>query len=504
MVNRQPAVGVLDLGASGGRVFAVALDGNRLRLHEMHRFAHAPQRYWQSTEGGAVVSRYCWSLGCIYAGLLEGLARIAQRSDLALQSFGIDTWGSDGTWVNAEGDVLGLVGTGRDPRWQAAQAELSREVSECELFRLTGTRSEPFCVLNQLYWYARHQPQVVAAAAAYLPINSLLHYYLSGQQVAERTWMSTTQLNRPGEDGYQQEVFDRLQLPLAKMPPLVAPGMRLGYCHRQLAETVGLAPFEVIVPATHDTASAYAAAPVQPGRKPILISSGTWTLVGIAEADPLVTDAAYEAGLTNIAGCEEVFLHAVIMGSWPAQELRRHWSLQERRDLPWELVDQWAVTAPPLKTVLDIDNPLFYAPLDMETAIADYCRRTGQEPPANRGEVARAVYEGLALKTAMACDAMQAVSGYVADEIVIVGGGSRNTLVSQWIADATRLPVRTGPDNATGLGNALIQGRSLGWYGTLAQGRELLEIGSQGRVFEPQTGGSWEWAKSMIQKHAAR
>ena len=499
----KPAIGVLDLGASGGRVYAAVLEEGGLCLHEIHRFTHAPQRYWQRPgEKGSPICRSCWDFPGIYEGLLEGLRRIARRGDLELLSLGVDTGGSDGTWLNTAGDMLGLIGTGRDRRWREAREEILQQVSEEELFHLTGVRSDPFCVLNQLYWYAHHQPALVAAAATYMPINSLLYYFLCGERVAEYTWMSTTQLTRPGQACYHTELFARLQLPLDKMPPLVRPGTHLGQSHAELAADLGLEPFAVIVPATHDTASAYAAAPVEPGHKPILISSGTWTLVGMEQPAPLLTEAVLRAGLTNIAGCESTYLQAIIMGSWPAQQLKHLWSLWDQREVTWETFGDLAASAPAFKTVLDIDAPLFYAPEDMEQAISQFCRQTGQEPPATRGEMARAVYEGLALSVALACERMQQVTCERADSILIVGGGTRNRLLNQWIADATGLPVFAGAENATALGNAIIQALALGWVGSLTEGRRV--SGSRSvAAYTPRIDGAWERAKEQIREWRA-
>jgi rhamnulokinase len=507
VAGTRSAVGALDLGASGGRVFALAWEGEgpeRLRLSEVHRFTHAPQRFWQASVGELsqrlVAVRLCWDLGRIYAGLQEGLRWLGARDDLALKSFGIDTWGSDGTWMNDTGDLLGMVATGRDERWSVARDRLAQTIGFRELYRLTGTRSEPFCVLNQLAWFVDHAPELVQAAETYMPINSILHYYLSGERVAEMTWMSTTQLSMPGQACYQQEVFERLRLPLDKMPRLLPPGTRLGACHAQVASQAGLPRFDVIVPATHDTAAAYAAAPVRPGSKPILISSGTWTLIGMARRDPLMSDAAYDAGLTNIGGCEAVYLHAVVMGSWPAQELRREWTADDGHGMGWEAFGALAQAAPPLAVVLDIDDPVFYAPQSMAQAVVEFCGRTGQPVPETRAAMARAVYEGLALKIAVACENMQAVSEYQADEIVLVGGGVRNDLVNQWVADATGLPVRTGSANAAALGNALNQAMALGWIASLAEGRELCVPDATERAFEPRGDEGWARCKAMMER----
>ena len=498
-MKKKQAIGILDLGASGGRVFALTLDEQELQQTEVHRFAHEPQHYWQGlAHPERTVQRTCWDLGAIYAGMLEGLARIGGRDDLELVSFGIDTWGSDGAWITRSGDILGMIGTGRDARWALARDETSDRISERDLYHLAATSSEPFCVVNQLYWYARHMPQIADLAAHYMPINSLLHYYLCGARAAEYTWMSTTLLCRPGSDDYNQDVFERLELPLDKMPPLVQPGTHLGSCHSELANGLGLPEFAVTIPATHDTASAYVAAPVLPDRHAILISSGTWTLIGIPQDQPLVSDVAFDAGLTNIGGCEGVYFHEVLMGNWPAQQLRDAWSRRDGNDLSWEAFGQLAQSAPALAHVVDINDPVFLAPQDMELAVRAFCSKTQQEIPGSRAEMARAVYEGLALRIAVACEDMIRISSYPADEIIIVGGGSRNESVNQWVADATGLPVRTGSSDATALGNGLVQGRAIGWFDTLEEGRGLSQVPAGEYIYEPRQGGNWDQGKEMI------
>lgn len=491
-----PTLGVLDLGASGGRVYACSMRQNHLELQEVHRFAHAPQRVWQMGSIG-LIERIYWDLGRLYEGFLEGLRALATYKDLCLHSFGVDTWGSDGAWVNADGDLLSLVATGRDPRWLQARSEIAAQISPKELFHLTAVHSDPFCVLNQIYWYTQHAPATVGAAQAFLPINSLFHYYLSGERVAELTWMTTTQMVRPGQSSYLAPVFERLALPIDKLPPLVQPGTSLGSCHTQLASYLGFqAPFQVIVPATHDTACAYIAAPTRPDRRSILVSSGTWSLVGIPQDVPLTSDPVYNAHLTNIGGVEQPYFQAVIMGTWLAQQLRVAWSQQARREISWDEFGGLARSAPPFSIVLDIDDPLFYAPTNMEEAIATYCAHTNQPLPISRAAIARAVYEGLALKTALACSQMQQLSGYQADEILIVGGGSQNPLLNQWIADASGIPVRTGSVHATALGNALIQARTLHWISDYAEGRALAE--TAGKEYWPEPKEDWVSAQERI------
>jgi len=505
-MTRQPAIGVLDLGAASGKLFVLTRAGPSLRLEEVYRFAHDPSSFWQANQvtGGEPRFRRCWDFLRLYEGTLAGLRKIAARGDLELTSLGIDTWGSDGMWISPDGDLLGLVATGRDHRWLQARTEILRQIPARELFFRTGVQSHPFNVLNQIYWYAHHAPRLVEAAATYLSVGGLLTYYLTGRRVAEYTWMSTTQLCSLGKAQYDAELFERLHLPLAKMPPLVLPGERLGPCLLSVAAEVGLKPFEVIVPAAHDTACAYAAAPIAPGRTPLLLSTGTWFLAGVNLPEPRVSDEAFADGFTNEGGLEGTRFLKNIMGFWPAQELRRQWSKQDGQEMSWGDFSAMAARGKPFACVLDINDESFYSPPNMEGAIGDFCRRTGQAPPTDRAQAARAVLEGLAMEVADTARACARISGRAIDEILIVGGAVRNPLLCQWIADASGLAVRTGPADATAAGNALVQAQAIGWTSSLAQGRTALCAASAQSQYQPQGGvETWRRARQRVKENPA-
>ena len=489
---KKPTIGVLDIGASGGRTFVAVRDNNTLRLIEIHRFEHKIQYYWQKDSlSGKVVKRVCWSLGHIIAGMLDGLREVAISDEFELKSFGIDTWGSDGVLMNSNGDVLGLVPAGRDNRFEQSRNQILNQMSEKELFNLTGVQSYPFNVLNQVYWYCRNQPKLVDIASNYMPINSLLYYFLTGQRVAEYTWMSTTQLCSLGKAQYNRKVFSFFDLCLEKMPPIVMPGTNLGKSLEQVAADVGLKPFEVIAVPTHDTACAYAAAPVLENKNVMILSSGTWFMPGVLLAKPLVSNAAFEAGYSNEAGLEKIRFLKSLMGSWPLQELRRNWRTEDGKETPYSELAAMAREAKPLQHLIDIDDGSFFSPASMEYAIRAYCGDTGQRVPESRSQLLRACYEGLAIKVAIAAKQLKDLTGNRFDQIIIVGGGSRDPLLCQWIANASEVPVRTGLAESTAAGNALAQAATLGWVESIDEGRKMLNAGNNESVYMPDAKYAW-------------
>lgn len=222
----------------------------------------------------------------------------------------------------------------------------------------------------------------------------------------------------------------------------------------------------------------------------MIISAGTWFLAGTNLAEPVVCDEVFAAGFANEGGYAGIRLLKNIIGSWPAQELCRLWSQKDGKKLSWDLFDEMAMSAPAFACRLDMGDRRFFSPRDMEATIVSSCRETGQAPPDSRAQIARSVYEGIAAEVARTAEQLAGILRKPMDEILMLGGGSRSDILNQWIADASGVPVRTGPVEATALGNALIQTLTLGWIGSLSEGRQMLEHQFEQRVFLARDDGS--------------
>ncbi|MDR1611437.1 MAG: hypothetical protein LBT97_01500 [Planctomycetota bacterium] len=467
---KKSGIATVDLGASGGRISVLARDGDALELKTVHRFVHPVHVLSQRNASGLAVRRY-WNPGVIHENILTGLRAVPD--DIHLESVGINGWGSDGVWLDRDGSLLGLPSQGRETRWIEANAEIEAVVPDRERFRLTGVRNESFCHVNLLYWHARRHPRLVELADAFLPLPSLFNYWLCGQRAAERSWIGTGQLM--GIDGgYCGEVFGRLGLPRDKMPPIVGPGAALGKLHPLVAEAVGRPECAVTAPAQHDTACAFAAARALAGAdaNTLVISAGTWWLSGMELSAAVVDDAAYDAALTNVPGDSGWILHHIGFGSWPAQELRREWSLEDGNDMSWEEFDALALSDAGEVPTLDTNDVRLLSPENMGRALGECA---GLRAPG-RARLARLAYEGLVAATGKIVSNLSAVSGRKIERILIVGGGAKNDALNQRLADATGIEIRTALPNATTLGSALIQARALGWYGSLSEAAGLLPM----------------------------
>jgi rhamnulokinase len=274
----------------------------------------------------------------------------------------------------------------------------------------------------------------------------------------------------------------------------VAPGTVVGRLREPLAAAVGLNPARLVAVASHDTASAFAAAPATDPARALIISSGTWSLVGRLVPEPVTSAAAMAANLSNEGGVGNIRLLRNCMGGWLVQELRRGWRHADGRDMPWAELDRLTAEAPPFAALIDPDDSSFYNPPNMEQAMADFCRRTGQTMPAGRGAVARMVYESLALKYRMIDEMIAGVCGSSAAVIHIVGGGSRNELLNRFTADAAGKPVVAGPVEATAIGNLLVQAMGLGTLRSLAEALPMIRQSFPIREYQPSGDPAWRQA----------
>jgi rhamnulokinase len=446
------AVAAVDLGASGGRVMAGVVDGAELELLELHRFPNVPVR---------VLGTLHWDILALYQGVLDGIHAAAGAGDLA--SLAIDAWGVDYGLLDSDGALLGNPVHYRDTRTEGVAGQVLGRVPAAELYEITGIQQLPLNTIFQLV-AAAGTPQLTAARTL-LMIPDLLAFWLTGQAGAEVTNASTTQLYDLRAQAWATPLMTRVGIPPGIFPPLRRPGDTIGDLLPPVAAEAGLAtPVPVLAVGSHDTASA------------------------------VLTEASFRANFTNETGIDGTIRYLRnVMGLWLLQESVRTWSARGiAADLGPLLAA--AAKAPALRTVVNPDDPDFLAPGDMPARIADACRRTGQEPPADPGATVRCILDSLALAYRRTIADVQELAGRHVDTVHIVGGGARNSLLCQLTAVACGLPVVAGPVEAAALGNVLVQARALGAAPDDLDGmRRLLRRTQTLRRFEPSRAGTREW-----------
>jgi rhamnulokinase len=466
---RNARVAAVDLGASSGRVMAAEVGPDRLAVTEVARFANGPVRLGDTLH---------WDVLALYSGMLDGL-----RAAGPIDAVGIDSWAVDHGLLDATGALLGNPVHYRDARTDGVADRVHETVPAAELYATTGVQVLPFNTIYQLV-AAAGTPQLTAATDLLL-VPDLLGYWLTGERRAEVTNASTTGLLDVRKRCWSAEVMRRVGIDPDLFAPLAEPGERIG----ALAPHVLPGSVPLVAVGSHDTASAVAGVPAGTERF-AYIACGTWSLVGVELADPVLTEASRAANFSNELGVDGTVRYLRnVMGLWLLQECLRAWRDAQLADLLAE-----AARVPAFTAVVDADDPVFLPPGDMPARIAEACRRLGQEPPPDRAATVRCVLDSLAIAHRRAVRDAVRLSDREVDVVHVVGGGARNGLLCQLTADACGLPVVAGPVEATALGNALVQARALGAVpGELPELRALLRATQPLTRYEP-AGDERTWA----------
>lgn len=482
---RRVALAV-DLGASGGRVVSGAFDGRLLELEEVHRFENGPV----SMNGQLV-----WDLVRLWQEVVAGLRLAAIRHGRAVSTVGVDTWGVDFAFVGPDDSLLANPVCYRDARTNGMLAAAEKIVPRADIFAATGLQ---FMEINSLYQFlslVRSGSSVLAAADRVLMIPDVFHWLLSGTRSNERTNASTTQCFDPTTGDWSWGLLDAFGIPRHVFGPIVPPGTDLGPLRGDVAEETGLSNVRVIAPGTHDTASAVAAVPAMdpPSSRPdwCYISLGTWALVGAELDRPLVTPECLAANFTNEAGIGGTTrLLKNICGLWLVQQCRASW-LKEGMDWTWEQLTTLAAEAPPLVTILDPNDPSLVAPASMPDAIRALAKRSGQPVPETTAAVVRAALESVAAACRSTLRQLDRLLGRRVSRVHVVGGGVKNAVLCQLIADATDRTVVAGPVEATAIGNLLVQMMASEGSVDLRSVRQVVRDSFELATYEPKDAGSW-------------
>jgi rhamnulokinase len=452
----------VDLGAESGRVMAVAFNGRSLHLEELHRFPNTTV-----TINGTLHWNFLRLWQDIQAGIEKG-------KTLNPASIGVDTWGVDFGLLDKQGSLVGNPVHYRDSRTDGMMDRVFNRVPRAEVFAQTGIQFMQINTLYQMMSLAESQSPQLAIADTLLFAPDLLNYWLTGAKVCESSIASTSQMVNAKTGNWAIEMLEKLGIPTHILPEIVPSGTRIG----------AYDGIPVIAPASHDTGSAVVAVPARTSDFAYL-SSGTWSLFGLEVPEPVISEASLAANVTNEGGVYGTYrLLKNVMGLWFVQQSRATWKAQGELHSYAELVEM-AEAAPPLRSLVNVNDPVFLPPGDMPSRVQAFCAQTGQPVPQSKGEIIRTVLESLALAyrdslglvssvTSTSSAAEATVSNQPVSVIHIVGGGTQNKLLNQMTANATGLPVITGPIEATVIGNALVQLISLGEISDIVEARQIV------------------------------
>lgn len=476
-----------DLGASNGRAILGRFDGEKITMQELHRFEN------NYIEMNGV---FYWDTPYLYNQLKQGLLAFKQGNFGELHGFGIDTWGVDYGLLDKNGHLAGVPRSYR----LGVQADIDavkEKVPADVLYARTGIDTNlTFNTVYQLYRRLREEDSALEIAETMLLTPDLLGYFLTGAIGTEYTIATTTGLYNPTAKDWDWETIDTLGLPRKIFTKIDKTGTIRGHLREELCQEIGLNPAPFVAVGSHDTASAVAAIPGSGSFA--FCSSGTWSLFGAEMDKPDLSPEAAARNFSNEGTIQGTFrpLNNII-GMWIIQECRRDW-IKAGIQMSWDEIVIDARAAEPLRSIINPDDPRFYAGGNMVQKIQDFCRETQQPVPESVGHIARCVYESLALKYRNALEGLEAMKGQRIDSLNIVGGPINNKFLNQLIADSLDRPVITGPVEGAAIGNLLTQAMALGDIQDLDHLRQIVRNSETVEYWQPNHSEAWEAAYQKL------
>ncbi|AXC14422.1 Rhamnulokinase [Acidisarcina polymorpha] len=443
-----PPMVAVDLGAGSCRVSLLRWVNGAPDVSVLHRFLNAPVPDGHSIR---------WDLDTICAGVEYGLRQCAEQSDQPIASIGVDGWAVDYVRLKDDGMPQAPPFCYRDPRNEPAELAVHQRISEPQLYALTGLQRLGFNTIYQLF------ADKLAGIPDALPWVNLPEYVLhrlGARRVSEYTNATHTGLIDLRTKSWSLEIFNVLGFDLSAAPELVPSGTDLGLLQGPLAALPAFKATRLIAPACHDTASAIAAIAHQ-GDDWAYLSSGTWSLLGTLQAQPLNSEAAYTANFTNLgAAGGGICFHKSVNGMWLIQQCLDHWTRSGSALNLSELIEAAAKLNPP-EVLLEVDHPELMLPGDMPGRINKRRAEAGLAGiPEDRDHApafASLIFHSLAAKYAEVLRELAQVTGKHFNTLHVVGGGGRNALLNRLTAEATGLELRLGHVESSTIGNLAIQ-----------------------------------------------
>ena len=484
---------IFDFGASNGRAAVANFDGIRFDIDVVHRFDNVP------VYANGILY---WDFLRLFSELKSGIIAASKKYN-DIVSLGIDTWGVDFGLLDKNGRLISNLEHYRDEKRLAVEDELYKVLPKRQLFELSGGLLNSLASIYHLYELKKRKAVQYEKASHFLMFPDMFNYFLTGNRFNEYTEASTSLMVNQVEKKWSHDIFKAMGFPEDIFCEIIQPGSVVGSLQKSIMDELSVKSIPVIAPATHDTASAIAGFPIKDKSKnSLLLSMGTWGILAQETLRPVINDAMFSAGFANEAGVEGTnYIVTNIAGLWITQQCMIKWRKEKGEEFSWKNIDALYPAAKPFQAFIDVDDPVFTpASLDMNKTVNEYCIRTGQALPEGAGGISRMLYENLVFKVRLKLEQLESVNRKKIEHIHIVGGGSQNRLLCQWLSDATGLPVDSGPAETTTIGNLLMQLKASGDIKTLQEGRDISFNSSVIKHFEPKATNEDIW-NNQYQKY---
>lgn len=478
-----------DFGASSGRAMLASFENGKIEMTEIHRFSNDPV---------TVNGRMYWDVLRLFFEIKTGITKAVNAG--GFDAIGIDTWGVDFGLINKKGELIGNPFHYRDQRTKEIPERIFNEIiSKEELYHRAGMQFMHFNTIYQLMYLKYNEPELLAQADKFLMMPDLFAYFLTGEMKEEASIASTSNLLNPNTKDWDFELIEKLGLDKKLFAPIVKSGSVYGYLSDGICAELGCKKVPVVAVCSHDTASAVAATPASTDDF-VYISCGTWSLFGIESKTPFLSDEAYKADFTNEGGFDGTirFLKN-IMGLWLIQESRRQWR-REGTEVGFDTLEKEALASEPFKCFINVDDPMFETAGNLPKRVLEFCEKTGQYVPKNRGEIMRCIYQSLAMKYKHTYNMLSDFTKRDYKSINILGGGIKDKLLCRLTADATGATVLAGPTEATVMGNIAVAFYALGEIADFKEIRKTVANSTDLKEYIPENTDEWNKAYEDYKK----
>ena len=457
----------VDIGNSHVRIYLGQFNGEKLSLEEIHQFPNQ-QIFIQ----GHLIS----NLLNIYQGIKEGLFSVSRNKEKVISGIGIDSWGVDYVLLDKNDHQLSCVFHHTDHRTDGIFKHIFKLVPKKEIYQLTGIQFINFNTLPQLYADLLYRPWVLKETSSMLFIADYFNFLLTGKKFNEFTMASTSQFFNTNKLQWETDLLKKLSLSPGMLQPIIRPGNMIGKLLPKLSKECNLKSIPVFAVATHDTASAVAALPIDDKRSNVYISLGTWSLLGIELDHPNTSNESLSGNFTNECGARgEILYHKILPGLWMFNQCINKWKF-EGLWTNYQEADRDAAQAKPWLYFVNPNDKRFFSSVnDMPTAMKSYQQEHGRNVPQSIGHTVRGIYESLAFNYRYHIELIEQITKKEIKTIYIISGGSKVELLCQLTADITDKEVVAGLPEATVVGNLLIQILSSRKIDSWEKGKEIIK-----------------------------
>lgn len=450
----------LDIGAGSGRLVAIDYDGERFIQVETYRF---PNGITSAPDG-----RFVWDFKNLLNHVVQGI-EISKKKFPQIVTMGIDTWAVDYARLDSSECLADSIDAYRSPRCISAQQKFLSEHSYEEIYLETGIQNLPFNTIFQLYNDATNGLKINQV----LLVPDAIAFYLTNVKQTEITNLSTTALYNPITEEISTHLMEMIGYKKSIFPPIAYPGDFIGLVKPSF--NFKGKNLSIVTVCSHDTASAVASCALDPNTA--YLSLGTWALLGVENKEPIITKEAMKHNFTNELGVNNTvrFLKNKT-GLFIIQELVKDYNLKGENKITYQdIEDRIQKLSSKNDFYINIEDSTLQTPGSMLKKLQTYAEKTRQTLPDSLEEIVKSIYISMAICYRKELDNLQKVIGRSINKIMVIGGGTKSISLLTILANVMKVEIIKGQEEATAIGNALVQLIYQGVFKDINEARNALK-----------------------------